>query len=968
MAATTSPRPPTYWFVNAWLGSQDFSEEFINGGFWENRLSENRSAYSVMVQEMAPGDQIALKIGGQRPAFVGAVVRHSWFQTIAIAATGTVIANVGDGIRANVEWTREPEPRVWSFYTNYRLIWKVVPSVSSDPDFQSALVAFAFDHEPQRVYSWLALPDLWRNRAQNREQRGSLRADVDFTQFAWAWLFEDASFKLREFVDPTIRKQSLSAFEGLLGRVTDYDPFTVMASWNRQSFDVDMRRDRAMRVKDALKLRTPLPEHFAGVATVDGNSRFCTVSPNPDAVEVEVLWRVFDAAFEYLFRLHGPDPRQEFIEAYDRAVALPGVGWNLTTGLSWATPWEFPPLDRETRALIAERYPDLLPLGVDGPVLDGAGYVRLVETLHPRDFTPQTMLVSFPALVAEAHKEMVVSTFEKITTSLQGSGLYVPSETLATYFLALQAKRFVILSGISGTGKTRIATEVAKALGAFTDTAPKPDLPTEPPLNSDTDYVDVIVRPSMLDQKSMVIPRRMRALLPVTASREVRLTFDGRHENIYLYFDSVRDVAHLMFRRVVGAWFRETFMIDDRFRLRIVGADDPDTAEIELVPLIAGGVPVAFPESSPPLTFIPDVARQALIAVRPDWTDNRSVLGYFNPLHQQYQPTVFLKFLLDARDEVERAERAGGQARPFFAIFDEMNLARVEHYFSDFLSALESGDAIDLHDDEETVDGGTDEGISIPRRLTIPPNVYFTGTVNVDETTHMFSPKVLDRAFVIEFDEVNLEAYGRMVADPGDGAVPDHVVALPQFTGIGGEFRSPDSSDWEAFGDLDGGRYRQALIELHTALKKFHRHFGYRVANEIARFVVLADTQSDGPMTADAFDIAVVAKVLPKFHGTRRDVEEPLKAVFQWAIDGSSGTRTDRHDDRNWVADSGTHLSFRAGQTSRSSTPATGTEAETLDATAPRPDTGSATRYARTAMKAWRMLRRLDGGFTSFME
>ena len=77
------------------------------------------------------------------------------------------------------------------------------------------------------------------------------------------------------------------------------------------------------------------------------------------------------------------------------------------------------------------------------------------------DDTSQTVLVSFPALVAEAHKEMVVSTFEKITTSLQGSGLYVPSETLATYLLALQAKRFVILSGISGTGKTRIATEVA---------------------------------------------------------------------------------------------------------------------------------------------------------------------------------------------------------------------------------------------------------------------------------------------------------------------------------------------------------------------------------------------------------------------------------------------------------------------------------------------------------------------------
>ena len=968
MAADSSSRPLTYWFVSAMLGTQDYLEEFISGGFWENRLSENRSVYSQMVQEMAPGDRIALKIGGQRPAYAAAVVRQSWFQSIAILATGTVIANPVDGIRVSVDWKREPEPRAWSFYTNPRLIWRVVPSVSANQDWQSAFVAFAFGHEPQRVYSWLALRDLWRNRAQNREQTGNLRADVDFARFPWAWFFEDASYKLREFVDPTIRKQSLSAFEGVLGRVTDYDPFTVMASWNRQSFDVDTRRDRAMRVKDALKLRISLPEHFAGVATVDASGRFGTVSPNPDAVEVEALWRVFHAAFEYLFQLHGPDPRPEFIAAYDLAVALPEVGWNLATGLSWATPWEFPPLDRETRTLIAEQYPDLLPLGVDGPVLDGAGFVRLVETLHPRDFTPQTVLVSFPALVAEAHKERVVSTFERIATSLQGSGLHVPLETLATYLLALQAKRFVILSGISGTGKTRIATEVAKALGAFTDTAAKPDLPIDLPVYPDTDYVDVIVRPYMIDHKNMVVPRRMRALLPVTASREVRLTFDGRHESIRLYFDPSRENVRLQFRRVVGAWFRETFKVDDRLRLRIIGSDDPETAEIEFVPLIVGGVPVASPGSSPPCVVVPDVARQALIAVRPDWTDNRSVLGYFNPLHRKYQPTAFLQFLLDARDEVERAERAGDQARPFFAIFDEMNLARVEHYFSDFLSALESGDAIDLHDDEATVDGDTDEGIAIPRRLAIPPNVYFTGTVNVDETTHMFSPKVLDRAFVIEFDEVNLEAYGRIAAGSGNDAVPVGVSALPEFTGIGGAFRSPGSSDWDAFGELDEGRHRQALIQLHTALKPFHRHFGYRVANEIARFVVLADTQSDGPMTADAFDIAVVAKVLPKFHGTRRDVEEPLKAVFQWAVDGSSGTRTDRHDYGKWVAASGTHLSLNARQPVRSATPATGTEAGSPDVPSPETDTGTATRYPRTAMKAWRMLRRLEGGFTSFME
>jgi 5-methylcytosine-specific restriction enzyme B len=79
-----------------------------------------------------------------------------------------------------------------------------------------------------------------------------------------------------------------------------------------------------------------------------------------------------------------------------------------------------------------------------------------------------------------------------------------------------------------------------------------------------------------------------------------------------------------------------------------------------------------------------------------------------------------------------------------------MNLARVEHYFSDFLSAMESGEEIHLHDDPQV-----EEEEDIPRRIAIPKNVFVIGTVNVDETTYMFSPKVLDRAFVLEFNDVD---------------------------------------------------------------------------------------------------------------------------------------------------------------------------------------------------------------------
>ena len=78
-----------------------------------------------------------------------------------------------------------------------------------------------------------------------------------------------------------------------------------------------------------------------------------------------------------------------------------------------------------------------------------------------------------------------------------------------------------------------------------------------------------------------------------------------------------------------------------------------------------------------------------LVAVRPDWRDNRGLLGYYNPLLEQFSVTPLLRLLLCAQEEFESALRERREATPFFIILDEMNLARVEHYFSDFLSCLE---------------------------------------------------------------------------------------------------------------------------------------------------------------------------------------------------------------------------------------------------------------------------------------
>lgn len=131
-----------------------------------------------------------------------------------------------------------------------------------------------------------------------------------------------------------------------------------------------------------------------------------------------------------------------------------------------------------------------------------------------------------------------------------------------------------------------------------------------------------------------------------------------------------------------------------------------------------------------------------IVPVGADWTDNTKMLGFYNPLEKKYVSTPTLDFILDA---------CKNPGVPYFLILDEMNLSHVERYFSDFLSAMESDEEIPLY--KISKDGDSDEELDvvIPESIRLPKNLFVTGTVNIDETTYMFSPKVLDRSNVVEF-------------------------------------------------------------------------------------------------------------------------------------------------------------------------------------------------------------------------
>jgi len=413
-------------------------------------------------------------------------------------------------------------------------------------------------------------------------------------------------------------------------------------------------------------------------------------------------------------------------------------------------------------------------------------------------------------------------------------------------------------------------------------------------------------------------------LKPGQNSGEIAVTYPGGAAVLNFWRAPDRPAVLLNFKGDFKSWFENALEAGDEF---FVDVEEGESATGDVLKFL-------LPELEPVQETVDNLA---VVAVRPDWTDSRGLLGYFNPLTDQYVVTPFLKLLLRADEEYGRARAVGRAPSPFFAILDEMNLARVEHYFSDLLSCLESGESLELHSMQGIDSPDSANGLPVPERLQVPPNVFFVGTVNVDETTYMFSPKVLDRAFTIELDDVVLGGHISDAPEPS----PLH---LGKFTGLAGEWCRPTSDDWEKFG-RSYPELEDALLQLHETLRQWHRHFGYRVANEIARFVALAASEAEDAAAPDlAFDLAVLEKVLPKFHGTQQELDEPLRELFRFAIGDALAQDAGLLEEKSWRL------------TDRGLIPA-----GTVDGPLPS--------LPRTAAKVWRMRQRLrEQGFTSFLE
>ena len=266
-----------------------------------------------------------------------------------------------------------------------------------------------------------------------------------------------------------------------------------------------------------------------------------------------------------------------------------------------------------------------------------------------------------------------------------------------------------------------------------------------------------------------------------------------------------------------------------------------------------------------------DENQYKIVPVGADWTNREPLVGYPNGLvsNEYITPDSGVIHLL------MEAVKKENENKPFFLILDEMNLSHVERYFADFLSIMESNDTIKLYtgNTRESLDG-----LSIPLEIGWPKNVFIIGTVNIDETTYMFSPKVLDRANVIEFriteDEIN-----DFLASPG---IPD----LKKLKGQGITMAESFLSIAEK-GEMEKNEaLTKELVYFFNELKKVGAEFGYRSATEIMQLAAKLKMLEPSVTDADCLDIAIMQKLLPKLHGSRSKLVKILIALAGLCIEG----------------------------------------------------------------------------------
>lgn len=535
---------------------------------------------------------------------------------------------------------------------------------------------------------------------------------------------------------------------------------------------------------------------------------------------------------------------------------------------------------------------------------------------------------------------------------LLSKGYLFDPKIIENYLLSIKVKPFVIFTGNSGTGKTKLSQLFAEYISDSTQNSGN-----NGSLINDNEFlsVKVPVNKSSFENTGWTLSNKyLYDVLPIKESQcdcdmwvdnihakayvrvQMQLEYDKNNEKLKIYFKNLfsRGTSKIVDLKInVGAFKeiydcksnnenfiileqnsnktafneRQWFMNNNIFNYlpfksgyvgcNIVVEDIKSTAKIRLMPRLYfkknkelqdylkenegkkvevkiktdnfnfdNFHPIWEKEKDDSTDYKKD-PNYKIVPVGANWTENRHVLGFYNVITGEYNETPSYSLIKLAKNDINS---------PYFLILDEMNLSHVERYFADFLSAIESGQPIPLYSND-------DENYE----LDIPDNLLIIGTVNVDETTYMFSPKVLDRANTIEFPTMSAKEY--MNSDFNEFDFKNITYLMNPLEDLDvRNMNVHDLKDIFMFINCSRGNLWDVLsIELdlfQSILKKINFDFGFRVINEILRFMFVSWRYEDSPQNWENweryFDAQVKQKILPKLHGSQKAIGQTINELF----------------------------------------------------------------------------------------
>lgn len=462
-----------------------------------------------------------------------------------------------------------------------------------------------------------------------------------------------------------------------------------------------------------------------------------------------------------------------------------------------------------------------------------------------------------------------------------GTGLLLErSVVVESLAVAMCTRKLVLLAGVSGSGKTQLACHLAGARGL-------------PQVISAVANGDAVTPLSARLRQGLLAEN----LLVEDSDGWVCMRPPSMPDESETVANDDESSAVASPQAIVEAEVKDPGPDDDE-------GDDDQAEDDDDDAVVEGGEPAA-----------PAPARRSwdLVPVRPDWQEAASLWGWREK--ECFHGTPALRLVLDAWNRWLSSAPKRDERVPVshVLILDEMNLSRIEHYGSDLLSAMERpGEAIiRLHDAGKDLPLAGSPRVVVPDRIGWAPGLCVVGTVNVDETTFSFAPKVLDRACVLEFLDVDLNRAFRI---------------------------RQRSAEWTAL--------QAWFTAVQEILRPHALHLGYRAAFEIADLAKARlgedPTSWDGVAALDGFlDEMLRNKVLPRVRGSRAQVEPVLLDLAALAM---AGLESDA----------------RATEREKIAAMETGKMREALT-------TARAGKYPEAAVKCLTMLERVDGtGFASF--